>query len=178
MIQDMGVAASPPGLCPFGVEPAAQSQAEPLVPNAMRFGTVVSIVLAAHGLGADKFTSFAANINYLQRQDAVPWYATGRGRAALYSRDDLFRILFAVELQQAGMTPIQIAPIVNKFADGFSSSIENRLILYITIGRAPGRSIMLAIDTKAIAQAIEARRAETQSGSVEDESAVPQGCAQ
>ena len=32
--KSLGVAASPPGLRPFGAEPAAQSQAEPLVPNA------------------------------------------------------------------------------------------------------------------------------------------------
>lgn len=35
MKESIGVAATPPGLRPFGAEPAAQSQAEPLVPNAM-----------------------------------------------------------------------------------------------------------------------------------------------
>ena len=43
MKDDQGVPASPSGLRPFGAEPAAQSQAEPLVPNATIY--LVGVVL-------------------------------------------------------------------------------------------------------------------------------------
>lgn len=86
--QDLGVPASPSGLRPFGVEPAAQSQAEPLVPNAAQDALVIAFGGAIHRHGVAEVAKRTG-----QPPDTVKRYAAGELRPCRCKCEDLLRRL-------------------------------------------------------------------------------------
>lgn len=120
------------------------------------FAGVVSIVLNSQGWSSDRFIACAGMVKYLQRQKAAPAKALGRGRAGVYSRQDVLVTLFAVELHRAGLTPIQITPIIDQYAADFIACSTSGDALCVSIPTGNGRSLLIIVEPAAIASALEA----------------------
>jgi hypothetical protein len=101
-----GVPASPSGLRPFGAEPAAQSQAEPLVPNALRRvrwfsdGTASAVAtkldIAEHGVDAGPVvicdTGAEDEDNYRFRAECEDWFGCKVTVIKSEKYDDVFDV--------------------------------------------------------------------------------------
>jgi len=121
------------------------------------FGDMVAIVMRAADEPTSAFIRVAGSIKYLMRQGVLPRDRTGRGKQAFYSKADVMRCLFAIELHSIGLTPIQIIPIVSEHLASFMRTAEagSDAGLRIRIPSRAGRMISLEVSSAAILDAAE-----------------------
>jgi len=135
---------SPSGLGPPGFDPS----------RTFGFSEVTVLVMRANGEPPVRFIATAGTVKYLQRQGAAPSYALGRGKAARYTHDDAWMILIAAELHAAGLTPIQITPLMEGNRETIREAIRLGTAAVLRVPSGGGRIIKMPLDLPAIALAL------------------------
>lgn len=142
----------------------------------MRYSTLLDIVCDLRG-PSEKRSTVASRFKQWQRMGVPRGSQIGRGLKCDYTHDMVWEVLLINELTLLGFPAQTARDYVHEYWAVLvpNGCLNNGVGIILPI-RENLSSIVL--DRGRLASAIEARRAETQSGSVEDESAVPKADAQ
>lgn len=80
----------------------------------LTYSQVEAVLAAMHGIAEDKRVAFRARLKHFQRLGFPSGVNTGSGRKAVYGVTTLMQMVLALELTQAGMSPVRIVRIVSQ----------------------------------------------------------------